>query len=339
MPAPDLARRRRPIRSCARLALASLLLAASLLAASLLATSLPLCSSPPLASAIAKSEEPPASPLPPFEIAITIDDLPFVSGLGPGDSRPQATARILSALADHHAPATGFVVCEREGDELLQQWLAAGIELGNHSSAHRHLDRISLTDWSADLRACNAKLASLTGTPPRWFRYPFLQTGRTSGRRDSARAIVSESGLRSAFVSVDTGEWALVSPYVQALSNGDHARADSIGSAYLEHLMAAIDHYRTFARAHVGRDVRHILLLHANALAADRLDSLLTRIEAADGRFITLEEALSDSVYALPDRYAGPIGLSWLYRVASADSAWAWDNAQVQSMTERFPAE
>ncbi len=272
-------------------------------------------------------------------IAITLDDLPFVGELGPGDSRPAATARILAALRNHRVPATGFVVCGRIDDNAapLKLWLEAGLELGNHSTTHAHLDAVTLDAWRNDVCACSQRLTAQTGKPVRWFRYPFLQMGASLARRDSALAIVRDCGHEIAHVSVDTGEWALVKPYIQAMAAGDQTRARAIGDAYIEHLLAAVDHYRDVARTRVGHDVGQVLLLHANALAADHLDALLAAIEARGWRFVPLAEALADSVYLRPDDYAGPIGLSWLYRFAPAmQEAWTWDNEQVELMQTRF---
>ena len=306
------------------------------------------------ALAFAQADTPPAGPgahaeTPPaaapdrspsaFDIAITLDDLPFVNRLGPGDARDRATARILAALARHHVPATGFVVCGRAGRELLAQWIDAGFELGNHSMTHPHLDRLDLETFRREVCDCRDTLTALTGKRPRWFRYPFLQEGRTLGRRDSALAIVRACGQDIGQVSVDTGEWALVTPYADALDAGDRERAARIGQAYVDHLMAAIRHYRAIAAQRAGRDIGYVLLLHANALAADHLDALLTEIEKEGARFVSLADALADPIYQEPDAYAGPIGLSWLYRFAPAvDSLWTWDDEQVVSMQERFPA-
>lgn len=293
----------------------------------------------PCALSRADDAAPHTPPAAPPSIAITLDDLPFVGGLGPGDARPAATGRILEALRRHRVPATGFVVCQRIDDNpgLLTLWMQAGLELGNHSTSHAHLDAVALADWTEDVCGCGERLAGLTGARVRWFRYPFLQTGATIARRDSALAIVCGCGHEVAHVSVDTGEWVLVKPYVAALEAGDRDRARAIGEAYIEHLLAAIEHYREIARERVGRDVAQVLLLHANALAADHLDALLAAIEARGWRFVSLADALDDPVYTLPDLYAGPIGLSWLYRVArAADNAWAWDDAQLRALAERF---
>lgn len=89
-------------------------------------------------------------------IAITIDDLPFVNAVKSGDSRMEATRRILNALTAHRVPATGFVVCDRIGgqEEILQSWVDAGVELGNHACSHPHLDETPLERWAEEVRVC-----------------------------------------------------------------------------------------------------------------------------------------------------------------------------------------
>lgn len=45
------------------------------------------------------------------------------------------------------------------------------------------------------------------------------------------------------------------------------------------------------------RDIKHLLLIHINAFTAEMLDKLLTTYELHGVKFISLEEALSDSAY------------------------------------------
>ncbi len=279
-------------------------------------------------------------------VAITIDDLPFVGGVGPGDSVPAANARILAALEKHRVVATGFVVCERIRPEaaVLKAWQAAGHGLGNHSTTHRAFDRLDRSTWAADVRDCKARMERTLGAAVPYFRYPFLQRGRTAEARDAGLAHLAEMGHRSAPVSIDTGEWILVRPYIAALGRGDTQTAAAIGAAYVRHVVAASRHFRAEARRQFDRAVPHVLLLHANALAADHLDALLTALRADGFGFISLESALADPVYAMADHYAGPIGLSWLYRIDAAQldgkrtaaERWAWDEGQTRALDLRF---
>lgn len=274
------------------------------------------------------------------ELAVTIDDLPWVGPLGPGDTQAAANERILGALAKHRATATGFVVCDREGVPVLHRWLAAGHALGNHTSTHRAIDAVEAGDWEQDVVRCQGALDALPLEGTRWFRYPFLRTGKSPARRDEARATIARLGLREAPVSVDTSEWALAKPYVEALTRGDQALAATIGEAYVEHVARAVRRYREVGRARAGRPVKHVLLLHANALAADHLDALLTRLAGDGVVFIPLDEALADPVYAARDGYAGAVGASWLHRMEpAAMDAWAWDEGQREALERRFGAD
>ena len=62
------------------------------------------------------------------------------------------------------------------------------------------------------------------------------------------------------------------------------------------------------------REIPQVLLIHANQLNANTLDTLLTLLERRGYRFITLDQALADPAYQTRDEYVGPAGISWLRR-------------------------
>ena len=62
----------------------------------------------------------------------------------------------------------------------------------------------------------------------------------------------------------------------------------------------------------VGYEPKQILLLHANELEGDHFSELVEVIRKRGYRFITLEEALNDLIYSLPDMYVGEDGTGWL---------------------------
>lgn len=275
------------------------------------------------------------------EIAVTIDDVPWSGGARPrGPALRAATERLLSALSSRGVPAVGFVNCDRVEDlEVLRLWVAAGFELGNHSAAHLDLNRAPLDAWLDDVRRCHRVLRNATGVPVRYFRFPYLHRGPTVERRAAARALLDSLGVQAASVSVDNSEWILAAAYADALERQASERVDSIARLYVEHVVQAVEHFREVARRKVGRDVRHVLLLHANALAVDHLGALLDSLAARGAVFIALEEALADPVYDRADGYVGPKGLSWLYRIAPATpEAVAWDDAQADELARRLGA-
>ncbi|HEX2203920.1 MAG TPA: hypothetical protein VHG91_11505 [Longimicrobium sp.] len=70
------------------------------------------------------------------------------------------------------------------------------------------------------------------------------------------------------------------------------------------------------SRRLLGRELAQVLMLHANALNADWLDELVALLRGRGYAFVPLETAMRDPAYALPDRYTGERGLSWLQRWA-----------------------
>jgi len=64
----------------------------------------------------------------------------------------------------------------------------------------------------------------------------------------------------------------------------------------------------------VGHEIPQILLMHANRLNADLGGDLLTMLKRRGYRFITLDQALKDPAYQLPENYAGTNGISWIHR-------------------------
>jgi peptidoglycan/xylan/chitin deacetylase (PgdA/CDA1 family) len=269
-------------------------------------------------------------------IAITIDDLPW-NGPAPEEGRDVATGRLLDALAARRVVATGFVRCAGigQGAPLLRLWLARGMELGNHSESHRDLNSTPLDVWLDEVRSCDARLRDIIGGPVHFFRYPMLHQGPTAARRDAALDVLSELGYKIAHVSVDNSEYMLSRPYEAAVAAGDTLEARRIGRLLIDHVIAAVRHAQDVARRKVGRDVDHVLLLHATLLVSDHMGALLDALADEGCRFVTLEEALKDPVYGIPDRYTGRSGLSWLYRMEPASPEDAeWDDAEAARIRE-----
>jgi peptidoglycan-N-acetylglucosamine deacetylase len=273
-------------------------------------------------------------------MAITIDDLPWIGPVHPGETIPEATDRMLAALARHGAPAAGFVNCDRvhRDHPVIERWQAAGMELHNHTAGHLDLNRAPLDRWLEEVRSCDRFLREVTGEPFVHFRYPYLHQGSSLERRDAALVLLEELESPIAPVTIDTSDWILAAAYGQAIRAGDAELQSAIGSAFVDHVLRATRHYQGVAREKVGRDVSHVLLLHANTLVADHLDALLERVREEGFDLVSLEKAQRDPIYDLPDDYLGPRGLSWLYRLRpGTPDLVAWDDQEAARLEAEFP--
>lgn len=259
------------------------------------------------------------------QVAITIDDLPVN---GASEAHGWITEKLVAAVVRHEVPAIGFVnegklyadgelVPERVA--LLQQWIDAGLELGNHQYAHANLHRTPLATYQQGIlrgETVTRQLMEDAGQTLRYFRHPYLRTGETLGKRDSLHAFLAAHGYEVAPVSIDNSEWIFASAYERAAQREDTAQMTRIAEAYIPYMNAKFAYFEQQEQDFLGRTMKHTLLLHANRLNADHFDELVAMMRKRGYRFITLEDALTDPAYAMPDTYAGPAGISWLHRWA-----------------------
>ncbi len=259
-------------------------------------------------------------------MAVTIDDLPWVGWSR--DGRAAGNERILEALTSRGVPATGFVVCDRTAPPhpILRSWLDAGMELANHHESHASLNHVDPDAYVAGIESCHAELGALSPDATRFWRFPYLFNGKERAVRDRVAADLRRLGLTTGRVSIDNHEWKLAELYGEALKEGDADAAAAIASYYVDHMADAAANFREVAGRKLGRDLDHVLLLHANQLNADHLGTVLDRLAAEGWEFVPLDEALADPAYRRPDEYVGPWGISWLYRIAPVDDDRPWDN-------------
>ena len=246
-------------------------------------------------------------------VAITIDDVPGTAF--PPRERCNAAAvrawnaKLIAGLQKHRAPAIGFVNSAKCVSSALDLWLRAGEQLGNHTAHHVDLNSLTPSEFERDVIAGEGPLPER-----RWFRYPMLHTGATREVRDEVHAWLAKRGYRSAVVTLDSNEFLFNDPYAAALGKGDTAHAKRIADAYVRFIESIVVFYEKRTREVIGRDIPQILLVHDSALLADHIDDVLTMLERRGYRFVTIDEAMRDPAYALPDGYAGPRGLSWIHR-------------------------
>ena len=287
---------------------------------------------------MALSGEPPPNTLPPESsaahqaarrVAITIDDLPTVSRNFRSDAdRERITRQLVDAVVRHRVPAVGFVnegKLYREGAlhepavGLLRYWNNAGLELGNHTFSHFDLHVVDLPTYLSDLMrgdSVTRRLLASAGRVPRYFRHPFLHTGRSLETRAGVDSVLVRLGYRVAPVTIDNSDYVFAAAYDNALARRDSAGAGRLANEYVEYMERVFAYYEAQSKAIIGREIPQVLLIHANLLNADRFDELARMIARRGYEFAKLEDVLFDSVYRSADSYVGPAGMTWLHRWA-----------------------
>jgi len=277
------------------------------------------------------------------EVAITFDDLPGVQLAGAGcDFRvlEALNRKLLATVVAQRIPAVGMVVESRLCDNrkgvmtgLLKMWLDAGLELGNHSFSHFDLNNTPLAKYQADVirgESVTRKLLEERGRKIRFFRHPYLHAGKDLDTKRAFEKFLVERGYQIAPVTIDNQEWVFAEAYARALRRRDTATMQRVGTAYIDYMEQTFDFFERLSIEVVGYEIKQVLLLHDNPLNADYFDQLVQMMRKRGYTFITLEQALKDPAYRLPDDYTGPKGLSWLHR-------WALSKGMALKVEPREP--
>jgi peptidoglycan/xylan/chitin deacetylase (PgdA/CDA1 family) len=262
-------------------------------------------------------------------VAVTFDDLPYqAAGAALCDPRTAMalTTDFLRMLKPLKTRATAFVneekVCEAQRQTLLPKietaWLNAGIDLGNHTFSHLNIHNTTVEAWLADVdkgAIITRPLLKTRGKTLRYFRHLYLFLGETPEKKAAMAEGITARGYKVAPVTIDNNDWMFAAVYRQAEAAGDEALRTRIGEAYVAHMTTVLDFFEPYsAELTGGREPAQVLLLHANSLNRDWFPKIHALYLARGYRFVSLDQALKDPIYARPDTYVRKAGISWLHR-------------------------
>jgi peptidoglycan-N-acetylglucosamine deacetylase len=257
------------------------------------------------------------------QVAITIDDLPYVTG---SDCDPQealsVTESLLKPLREAKVPALGLVVgarcsnlSQKQRARLLQMWLDGGAELGNHTWSHSDLNRVTLEAYEHDILVMDDELhRTIPSIKIRYFRAPYLHDGATPQVKEGLQRFLQQHHYTEAPVTIDNNDWAFATAYSRALQEKNAKLVDEIGNAYIPYMSSVIAYFEKRSREVLGRECPQTLLIHASKLNARMLPQLLEVFKSRGYEFVKIDDVMRDACYSIPDSYVGPKGLSWIHR-------------------------
>lgn len=265
-------------------------------------------------------------------MAVTFDDLPFVNHSNHSVSDiKNRTVRLLDVFKEYKIPAVGFVNEYKVYDNgklnegrvsVLREWIKSGFELGNHTFSHKSLNNVSVREYEEDIRKGETILKDLMseyGKNIRYFRYPFLQKGNEEYKKIEIEKYLKKAGYINAPVTFDNSEWVFARAYEIALQKKDSSKMEYIGDKYVDYISVVFDYFEKQTMNLFERQIKHILLLHANSLNSDYFNKICIMISGRGYHFISLDEALEDPIYEKEENYVGNWGFSWINRWALTD--------------------
>ncbi|HEX8921671.1 MAG TPA: M56 family metallopeptidase, partial [Pyrinomonadaceae bacterium] len=262
------------------------------------------------------------------EVAVTVMSLPYTRSYPDDDATVEKTTRkLLKTLTSHNIRAVGFVgerAIFRYGEKQprtasLKMWLDAGLELGNQTFSHKWLYKTPLAEFQEDVlrgESVTRQLLSERGLPLRYFSYPYLNTGADLETKVSFEKFLAERGYTFAPVTIDSMDWLFAQVYDEALARNDEETIERVGQEYVPYMERMFEFYEKLSVDVNGYEVPQVLMLTASKLNADYLEDLVQMLKRRNYSFVTLDAAMKDSAYRQPDKYTGPVGISWLQRWA-----------------------
>jgi peptidoglycan/xylan/chitin deacetylase (PgdA/CDA1 family) len=187
----------------------------------------------------------------------------------------------------------------------LRAWIAAGMNIGNHTWSHPTLSDVTAEDFEHEIALDEPDLRKYAGGLDwHWFRYPDLEEGDTLAKRDSVRAWLQEHGYRIAEASLtfEDDDWS--DPYLRCVAKGDAAGIAWLKQSYLDNAAEFIRVGREEEQIAFGHEIPNVLLLHATDFTTTMLPSLLDLLHREGFRFASLAKVESNPAYGL-DPHAG----------------------------------
>jgi peptidoglycan/xylan/chitin deacetylase (PgdA/CDA1 family) len=253
-------------------------------------------------------------------VAITIDDLPRG---GDGGSQQLAdvlamTEKLMRPFRTEKIPVIGFVNARSEAElgeaglrQVLDRWLDAGATLGNHSHSHLNINNVPLGTYTDDIAKGEPAIrAALNprGQTLRYYRHPFLFTGPTDEIKRGLQSYLDVHGYRIAPVTIDNADYMYAALYMKPEFR------DRVRKEYVRYMESVVSFFETRSVEVVGHEFPQILLIHASEMNADLMPELLAMLKKRGYTFVTLDHALADPAYTLPEHYVGRNGFSWIHR-------------------------
>jgi peptidoglycan/xylan/chitin deacetylase (PgdA/CDA1 family) len=234
------------------------------------------------------------------EIAITIDDLPFV---GSGTSTPASLKRtqdrfmaIIKALVDNQVPATGFAIggaVAKNEWELLRIFRDQGFALGNHTYTHNSLNQMSAEKYIADIDRADIRLAQVL-TEPKYFRYPYLAEGN-GNKRQKVYDYLAEHQYTIAPVTIDSKDYEFNARFYKIPYRKRAESLPAFKKRYLAYIWKQTLLAEKRSKKVEGQPVKQILLIHANLLNSLCLEDILALYQKNGYKFISLADALKSN--------------------------------------------
>ncbi len=239
-----------------------------------------------------------------IEMAITFDDLPV--------SSRASIEQMVSALNQYQVPTpyafvTGSYIYNSGADSatkqaILDYWLQQGFLLGNHGFNHIAIKRYNnQADAWKNIQMNEQALQQIDRyrqqQNDRVYRYTFLDEGFNTDIGNAFRQNLVTQGYKIAHVSINPADWVWAAKYQACHEQNNSEAMALLKNQFIDYTLEVIKSRQEASQMLLQREMKHILLLHANEFTGEVLEPLLATLSQSGVKFISLDEAMSDPLY------------------------------------------
>jgi hypothetical protein len=261
-------------------------------------------------------------------MAFTLDDLPVFPhmALPDGHTPYSVAARIIESLGRNgvtgvFALANSWPLdVDPEYARILDDWVAAGHHIGNHTHSHPLLNETSAGDFIHDISVADEVLAPwISKAPLRAFRHPLELWGNTEEKRVSVNAHLDRLAYLDAGVTSWFYEWEWDRAWRHLLQTGRTEEAERLKEEFVDYAAAQVAHDAETCRTVFGHEVIGIGLIHPVAFFTEVADAFFARLFAEGVVFVPLAEALDDPAYVRSGSIVTDAFQTYQIKMAAAD--------------------
>lgn len=242
-----------------------------------------------------------------MKIAFTLDDLPlWPMSYPPAGYTVAGIAKAISRALAEQGIREVYAFCNSwplethpEFARILDDWVAAGHHVANHTHGHVQLPDVSAEDFIRDIDRAEEALAPwLARAPRKLFRAPLCHWGETPEKLGLVKAHLARAGLVAVDVTTWAYEWTWNRAWRNALDRRDLAAQTFIRESFLDFSVAQIRHDHAGLQARFGAGAIAIALGHPVPFFADVAAEWFERLTRAGVVFVPLQEALDQPMQA-----------------------------------------
>jgi peptidoglycan/xylan/chitin deacetylase (PgdA/CDA1 family) len=261
------------------------------------------------------------------KICISVDDLPVVAYNSPRiNINEEITIKLTQTFKKYDIPAIGFVnekqlyknnVLDSARVELLRIWLNNGCDLGNHTYSHFDYNSVDDAVYFEDIIKCQKVIKPLLseyGKTLKYFRHPYLHTGKDSIRSIKLQTFLYQSGYIAAPVTIDNDDYVFAKAYYNSVLKNDSLMSSRIVKSYLKYMEEKLLFFERKSVEVFGKNIPQELLIHASQLNADYMEELAKIYVKHGYTFVSQEEILKQKEYSTEINNYSNRGLSWIFR-------------------------